>query len=130
MKIALPLKNEKDLANDFSEALFIGVYDTEKSKIEYFSIPTIQKHIGMSCFFDVMSTQGLKAVVSPYYNYMVFSVFKESRIEPFKARGYSLDDNIWYFERNELKVFDLSENFQIAECSKDCKECSIFCYMC
>lgn len=129
MKIAFPLKNEKDLANDFSEALFIGIYDDIQERIEYFTISTINNQIGMACFFDVMATRGLKAVISPYYNFLSVRVFKESRIEPHKAKGYNLIDNIKYYFNLELKPFELNESFEVAECSSDCRNCNSSCFM-
>ncbi len=127
MKIAFPLLNEKELAIDFVHSDYIGIYDDVEGRIELISISGIEKKVGITLFFDTMTGQGLKSVVSPYYSYMTLRVFKENKIETLKAISSNLDENIRFFKDRSLKPFSTYESLLIGECAKDCSGCGTSC---
>jgi predicted Fe-Mo cluster-binding NifX family protein len=120
MKIAFPLKNEEELANDFAHARFIGVYDVQHMKMEIFTLADIENQIGISSFFKVMTSQGLSATVSPFYSYLSLSVFKEIHIETYKANSYHLKENIAIFNEGKLEHFDVHESLLTGMCIQKC----------
>jgi predicted Fe-Mo cluster-binding NifX family protein len=120
MKLAFPLKNEEDLANDFANARFIGVYDAQRMKMEIFTLADIENQMGLSSFFKVMTSQGLSATVSPFYSYLSLSVFKELNIETYKANSYHLKENIAVFHAGKLEPFDVHESLLTGMCIQKC----------
>ena len=116
MKIAFPLKNENELSNDFEYARFIGIYDKRLNKFEIFTLSEIKNQIGLSRFFDKMATQGLKAVISPFYSYLSLHVFKEIHIATYKAHSFNLKENISLIRKGKLELFDVHESLLTGMC--------------
>ena len=90
MKIAFPLLNKNELAIDFAHSNFIGVYDDTEVDVKLIPLNGIEQELGIINFFDLMVSSGLNSVASPYYSYMALRVFKENKIETYKAKGTDL----------------------------------------
>jgi hypothetical protein len=127
MKVAFPLINEKELAVDFVHSHFVGIFDDVKNRTDLLPIAGIEKNVGITVFFDAMTSQGLKFVVSPHFSFMSLRVFKENNIEPYKAEGVSLQDNIDLFKTAALKPFDIRESYLGGECARECGSCGSTC---
>jgi predicted Fe-Mo cluster-binding NifX family protein len=127
MKIAFPLVNERELAVDFMHSRYIGIYDDVNGKTEFIPVDGIEKHIGVALFFDALTSQGLKSVISPFYSYMSLRVFKENEIETLKAIGNNLEENIGHFKESSLKPFDVYESLINKDCVSDCSGCGSKC---
>ncbi|MDP4207527.1 MAG: hypothetical protein Q8928_01805 [Bacteroidota bacterium] len=127
MKIAFPLRSKSELASDFAHSPIIGIYDDSTGKTETFKLAEIERSIGLHCFLDVMTSQGLKMVVSPFYSYMSLRVFKENNIETLKAIGKSMEDNIEMVKNKKLQPFDAMESLMVGECAGSCGSCGSKC---
>ena len=127
MKVAFPLFSEKELAIDFAHAQTICIYDDTNHALELIPISRIEKESGIINFFDVMVSNGLQSVVSPYYSYMALRVFRENNIETFKAKGKDLAKNINFFKTKGLTPFDIYESLFVGECAKSCSSCGTSC---
>jgi predicted Fe-Mo cluster-binding NifX family protein len=127
MKIAFPLLNEVELAEDFAHSHYVGIYDDVKNHIDLISLSEIEKHLTIQTFFDALSALGLIKVVSPFYSYMSLRVFRENKIETLKAMGTKLDENIQLLHDMELKAYNVSDSLLFGECFNDCNSCSPSC---
>jgi predicted Fe-Mo cluster-binding NifX family protein len=127
MKIAFPLLNEKELSNDFSHALHIGIYNEELDHLEIISITELEKMSKVTNFIDLMISLGLSSVVSPHYSYMSLRIFKENRINTLKAVGFCLDQNIKLHRDRELIPFDVYKSLINDDCVSDCGSCGTSC---
>ena len=127
MKIAFPLLNEKELANDFAHAYHIGIYDEDDDQTELISISEIEKISSVSKFFELLTTLGLNSVVSPHYSYMSLRIFKENQIRPLKAVGTNLNHNIKLHNEKALNPFDVYESLINDACASDCGSCETIC---
>lgn len=122
MKLGFPLKNETELAHDFSQSKILGIFDLNTGNKEFLRIKdnlTSEKEV-----FDSLFRNELTQVISPFYTFMSLRVFKENKIVTFKAKGNSLDDNILLFQSGKMKPFDIYESLLTGECAKDCLGCS------
>lgn len=127
MKIAFPLLNEKELAMDFIHSRYIGIYDDKEHKTDLIPLSGIEQKLGITVFFDTLTSQGLTSVVSPYYSYMSLRVFKEYEVETLKAMSNNLDENIKHLKEKALKPFNVYESLLIGDCAKDCNSCGTSC---
>jgi predicted Fe-Mo cluster-binding NifX family protein len=127
MKIAFPLLNERELAQDFAHSHYIGIYDDTNQKTELIPVKGIKQDVGITLFFDSLSSQGLKFVASPFFSYMTLRVFKENQIETLKAVGNRFDENIKHYKNNALEPFDVYESLHMRDCVKDCSGCDSSC---
>ena len=127
MRIAFPLLNEKELANDFSHALHIGIYNEELDHLEMVSVPDIEQMSRVTNFIDLMISLGLESVISPHYSYMSLRIFKENRINTLKAEGLSLNQNIKLHKVKALNPFDVYESLINDDCISDCNGCGSSC---
>jgi predicted Fe-Mo cluster-binding NifX family protein len=122
MKVGFPLKNEKELAKDFAHSQLIGVYDEYTGTSSFYPIneSTVSNQ---QYIFEQMLNHGLAKVASPFYSFMSLRVFKENNIVTYKAKGYTLDDNILLFQTGKMTPFDIYESLLTGDCAKDCKSC-------
>lgn len=127
MKIAFPLKNEKELAKDFAHAYHIGIYDDEDDQTEVITISEIENVSTVTVFFDLLIALGLKSIISPYYSYMSLRVFKENQIDTMKAIGVNLNYNIELHKENRLTHFNVYESLISDDCLSDCGSCGTSC---
>jgi len=127
MKIAFPLLNEKELAIDFVHSHYIGIYDDVEGKTELISVSETGKKVGNTLFFEVMTSKGLKSVISPFFSYMTLRVFKENNIETFKAISSNLEENIKYIKTQSLEPFNIYESIQVNNCKRECSSCGTTC---
>jgi len=127
MKIAFPLLNEVELAEDFAHSCYVGIYDDVKNHIDLIALSEIEKNLTINTFFDALSALGLIKVVSPFYSYMSLRVFKENKIEALKAFGTKLEDNIRLLHNMELQPYNVTDSLLFGECFKDCSSCGPSC---
>lgn len=121
------MKTHDELANDFVQATYLGIYDLENNRMEFLSTQGIEHQFGMLSFFQAMVDAGLSSVISPFYSFMAIRVFKEYHIQTYKASGYDLQKNIRLFKACLLKPFDHIDSFQNHQCASQCTGCNSVC---
>ena len=119
MKIAFPLLNEEELANDFSHASYVGIYDDVKNHVDMIALSEIEKNLTINTFFDALSALGLIKVISPFYSFMSLRVFKENEIEVLRAEGTNLRENLKLLLVENLKPYHVNDSFLFGECFSD-----------
>jgi predicted Fe-Mo cluster-binding NifX family protein len=125
MKIAFPLLNENEMAQDFAHSQFIGIYDEKTDSSSIISLKNKAEDQSVNDFFDMIAAQGLQCVVSPFFSFMSLRVFKENNIKAYKAHGKSIDENISKFKDRILTPFSPYEALMAGGgCSSSCMECS------
>ncbi len=127
MKIAFPLLNEKELAEDFVHSTYIGVYDDVKNTTELIVMTGYEKGVSSSLFFSALIDRGLKAVVCPFYSYMSLRVFKENNIETLKAISTDFEENVKELKDHMLMPYDVYEALLTGPCARDCTSCGTTC---
>ena len=127
MKIAFPLSTETELAIDFAHSHFIAIFDENESVTQLIPVSGIEKNSGTGILFNILSSEGIVYVVSPYFSYMALRVFKENNIETLKANGTNLNQNIQYFADKELKPFEVYDTLYTSGCAKSCNSCDSDC---
>lgn len=125
MKIAFPLLNETELAEDFAHATYLGIYDDRLGKTEMIFLAGSSDNSNQ--IFSTMLSSGIKSVASMFYSYMSLRVLKENDIEPLKASSMDLIDNINEWKGELLKPFDVFEALLTGPCAHDCSACGTTC---
>lgn len=117
MKVAFPLKNQRELAIDFGRCDSIGVFDNASNKLE------LLPYNASNELFDQISTKGVDCVVGPYFSCVSLQSFKANNIKVYKACSQCVEDNIKGLYSKVLKLFDIYDTVLVGECPKDCQGC-------
>ena len=127
MKIAFPLLNKTELADDFAHANFIAIYESKTDKLEIVPLSGLEKGVGASTFFGNLIGRGLNSVACSFYSYMTLRVFKENNVETLKSISTELIENINAYNINSLPQFDVYEALLTGPCASDCGSCGTTC---
>lgn len=125
MKIAFPLLNEKELAEDFAHANYLGIFDDCAGKTEMILLAGASDNSNQ--IFSTMLSSGIRAVASIFYSYMALRVLKENSIETLKAVSMDLEENLSDWKNSLLKPFDVYEALLTGPCAHDCSACGTSC---
>ena len=121
MKIAFPLLNEKELAEDFAHANYLGIFDDRAGKTEMILLASASDNSNQ--VFSTMLSSGIRAVASMFYSYMSLRVLKENSIEPLKAVSMDLEENLTEWKSNLLVPFNVYEALLTGACASECSSC-------
>ena len=128
MKIAFPLISEIELADDFTNSSFVGVYDVDDDKLNLISLSSQTPSSSSGFIFETLKHLEAKSVVSPFYSFMALRVFKENNFNTLKAINTNLEDNIIHFKSGGLQPFNAVDAFFANQnCKNGCLSCESQC---
>lgn len=131
LKIGMPLKRNEDasvvLAADFRTSEYFGIVDAISKDIEFISEDMLETTFNGKSITEVLSEKGVEYVICEEMMAMTLKVFKESRIEVYKAMSESVEENIRLFKELALPPFYYSETRQTSSCSTSCGSCDQDC---
>lgn len=131
LKIGMPLKKSEDasvvLAADFRTSEYFGIVDALSKEIELISEDMLETTFNGKSITEVLYEKGVEYVICEEMMAMTLKVFKESKIEVFKAMSESIDVNIRMFKELALPPFYYSETRQTSSCSTSCSDCNQDC---
>ena len=129
MRIIMPVidnKNEKNnIANGFLNSEYVCVYDSEEQSYEWLATEEISKKAGNTSL--KLKQKGIRAVISSDITFMALGLFVESGLKVYKARGKSVQENIKYFQDEELDQFTPLGAMSGSSCHGSCSSCGTSC---
>jgi predicted Fe-Mo cluster-binding NifX family protein len=127
MKVAFPLMNSRELADDFSNSRFIGFYNESDQQVEIIPLENLKKVLGSDSFPEILISKELKAIVSQRFNIITLRILKEYGILALQARGNSLNNNIMDYNSGLLQSFNLYFSIFEEQCGSGCSSCNSSC---
>ncbi len=112
MKIAFPTNNQNlkgEINLHFGRAKYYLVYDTENQSFEVLENPEMAGKDELPP--DFLKKRGVDVVVALAMGARAFEKFNNLGIKVYKAKGKSIDENITYFEKKQLKFLDQKDIF-------------------
>lgn len=128
MKIAIPIidteANKNTLAGgglDVNGSLCL--YDNELQSGEWIKTLDLASHMGD--LLPALEAMTITAIITKQIHPMALKVLVNRGFEVFKAKGKELDENIRFFNENQLDVYSYGSALKLANsCGGACNTCS------
>lgn len=127
MKIAFPLMNERELADDFANSRFIGFYNETDKQTEIIPLIDLEKALGAAPFPENLISKDLAAIVSKQFNIITLRILKDYGIRALQANGNDLTENINAFVTGKLQAYNLYRSIFGEHCNTGCSSCNSSC---
>ncbi len=126
MKIMLPIVDKKrgqeTVAQGFHNARFICIYDSQRKSFDWMPAKAISSNPGE--FSEELKRMGISTVISAYLPPMALRIFTRSGLAVYRARGTNVEENISFFNHNQLESFTSQAAREMWGCESSCSSCS------
>ncbi len=130
MKIILPVLDNTDrkfeLAKGIHNAAFLCVYDCENKTYEWLTTAELSNKPGNLSL--ALKRKGIFTVICKQMPVIALGLFMESGLKVYHACGNQLEENIKFFENQQLQPFSAVSALAIQACSSGaCGSCKSSC---
>lgn len=128
LKIGMPVKKMEDativMASDFRSSEYFGIVNGLTKEIELISEDMLETTFNGKNITEVLMEKGVEFVICEEMMAMTHKVFKENKIEVYKALSDSIEENVRMLKEFMLPPFYYNETRQTSSCSTSCSSCS------
>ncbi|MDW7694862.1 hypothetical protein R9C00_08915 [Flammeovirgaceae bacterium SG7u.111] len=130
MKVIIPVVENKNTSHltvdEFRNASKACIYDCATKTRDLVSIDQLIKNAGNLTV--ELKAKGIHTVISPNMSFFSLSLFLDSELKVFKAKGLNLEDNIQLYVENQLEPYNRYAGFGVPGCSPSaCSSCASDC---